>query len=76
LLLGIGFLTHAILHHTNARKIIALEKDKKCVDELSILAEESNGRLEVLNVNPEEWITYDKLKHHLNLQVHPWEEGN
>ncbi|GBB92148.1 hypothetical protein RclHR1_19700006 [Rhizophagus clarus] len=72
---GRGFLTYALLHHTNARKIIALEKDKKLALELSILAEESNGRLEVINTDIWEWKTYDMLKYHLSdVKVHPWEE--
>ncbi|PKY25922.1 S-adenosyl-L-methionine-dependent methyltransferase [Rhizophagus irregularis] len=39
---GTGFLTYAFLHHTNARKIIALEREKKYADELSLLAKESD----------------------------------
>ena len=71
-----GFLTHAFLHHTNARKIIALESDKKYVDELSTLVKESNGRLEVFNIDISKWNTYNNLKNHLSsLQVHPWKEG-
>ncbi|RIA99163.1 ribosomal RNA adenine methyltransferase KsgA/Erm [Glomus cerebriforme] len=72
---GMGFLTHAFLHHTNARKILALEKENKYINELSILAKESNGRLEVLNADVWDWSIYDMLKHRLtNLQVHSWEE--
>lgn len=76
-MLGTGFLTYAFLHHTNARKIIALERDKKYAEELSLLAKESNGRLEVLHADIWEWKIYDILKYHLkDIKVHPWEEGN
>ncbi|RGB34365.1 S-adenosyl-L-methionine-dependent methyltransferase [Rhizophagus diaphanus] len=72
---GTGFLTYAFLHHTNARKIIALEREKKYADELSLLAKESDGRLEVIHAEIWEWKTYDLLKHYLSdIKVHPWEE--
>jgi hypothetical protein len=75
-LLGTGFLTYAFLHHTNARKVIALEKERKYAEELLILAKESNGRLEIINVDVWGWGAYDMLKYHLkDIKVHPWEEG-
>ncbi|CAG8668762.1 13532_t:CDS:2 [Funneliformis mosseae] len=72
---GVGFLTHALLNHTNARKIIALENDKRYVNELSTLVKESDGRLEILNIDIYKWDTYDHIKTHLtHIQIHPWEE--
>ncbi|CAI2190837.1 8063_t:CDS:2 [Funneliformis geosporum] len=72
---GVGFLTHALLHSTNARKIIALENDKKYVNELSTLVKESDGRLEILNIDVYKWDTYDHIKSHLShIKIHPWEE--
>ncbi|CAG8559809.1 3312_t:CDS:2 [Dentiscutata erythropus] len=80
-----GFLTHALLKHTNAKRIIALDNDKECVENLMRLAEESSGRLEVTQAENNivskfasnkleiicSWLQKEKLA---DTQVYPWEE--
>ncbi|CAG8558436.1 20112_t:CDS:2, partial [Racocetra fulgida] len=83
---GLGFLTHALLNNTNAKRIIALDNDKDCVENLARLAEESSGRLEVIQAENNivskfasnkleaicTWLQKEKLA---DMQIYPWEEG-
>ncbi|CAG8699817.1 28277_t:CDS:2, partial [Racocetra persica] len=82
---GLGFLTHALLNNTNAKRIIALDNDKDCVENLARLAEESSGRLEVIQAENNivskfasnkleaicTWLQKEKLA---DMQIYPWEE--
>ncbi|CAG8754399.1 17954_t:CDS:2 [Cetraspora pellucida] len=82
---GLGFLTHALLNNTNVKRIIALENDKDCVENLGQLAEESSGRLEVIQAENNivsrfasnklevicTWLQKEKLA---DMQIYPWEE--
>ncbi|CAG8661888.1 9466_t:CDS:2 [Gigaspora rosea] len=76
---------NSVPKHTNAKKIIALDNDQECVENLMRLAEESSGRLEVTQAENNivskfasnklevicSWLQKEKLA---DMQVYPWEE--